>query len=87
LGAIAHRKAQLGYLIVSVLLYLYLIYALLIPARRSAFARSERLGRFYTAITVFSIIVWTAYPTVAQLGDGSQRISVDNEIILHGVVS
>jgi bacteriorhodopsin len=87
LSALARKKYQLGYIAISVILYLYVIYVLFIPARRAAFARNERLGRFFTAISVYTIIVWTAYPVVAQLGDGVDRITVDNEIILHGVVS
>jgi len=67
-------------------MYLYVIFTLILSSRRAAIARNAKVGRMFTAISVYTIIVWTMYPIVWALGSGTQRISVNTEIIIFAVV-
>ena len=67
-------------------MYLYIIFTLILSSRRAAIARNAKVGRMFTAISLYTIIVWTMYPIVWVLGSGTQRISVNTEIIIFAVV-
>ena len=67
-------------------MYLYIIFTLILSSRRAAIARNAKVGRMFTAISIYTVIVWSIYPIVWALGEGTQRISVNTEIILYAVV-
>lgn len=67
-------------------MFLYIIFTLLTSSRRAAITRNARVGRMFTAISLYTIIVWSMYPIVWALGSGTQRISVNSEIIWFAVV-
>ena len=77
---------QWGYFVVSSLSYLYIIFILLVPSRRAAIARNAKVGRLFTAISLYTIIIWTGYPIVWILGEGIQKITVNTEILLYTIV-
>jgi len=82
----AHRKAQWAYFAISGLFFIYVVFTLIISSRRAAITRNAKVGRFYTAISVYTIIVWAIYPLIWLLGVGLQKISVDTEILLYAIV-
>ena len=59
---------------------------LLVSARRSAYARHERVGKLFTSICLYEIVVWGLYALVWGLADENQLLSVDVEIILFAMV-
>jgi bacteriorhodopsin len=67
-------------------MFLYIIYTLVFSSRRAAIARNAKVGRMFTAISLYTILVWSMYPIVWVLGVGTQRISVNSEIIWFAVV-
>jgi hypothetical protein len=67
-------------------MFLYVICKLVFSSRRAAITRSATVGRFFTAISVYTIIIWAMYPLIWVLGEGTQRISVNTEIIFYAVV-
>jgi bacteriorhodopsin len=67
-------------------MYLYVIFTLVLSSRRAAIARNAKVGRMFSAISLYTIIVWSMYPIVWALGEGTQRISVNAEIIWFAVV-
>jgi bacteriorhodopsin len=67
-------------------LFLYILFVLLFPARHSAFARHARVGTLYTAISGYIIIIWILYALVWSLGDGFRTFTVDTEIVLFAIV-
>lgn len=67
-------------------LYLCIIFLLLVSARRSAYERHERVGKFFTPLCVFAIFVWSLYALVWGLGEEYQLFNVDTEIILFAIV-
>jgi bacteriorhodopsin len=43
-------------------------------------------AKFFAAIAGFTLIIWTLYPIVWGIGDGSRLISVDSEIVAYAVL-
>jgi hypothetical protein len=68
------------------MMFLYVIGKLVVSSRRAAITRSATVGRFFTAISVYTIIIWAIYPLIWALGEGTQRISVNAEIVVYAVV-
>ena len=46
---------------------------------RSAYARSNELGRLYTVLSTFILALWWGYPIVWGLAEGSNTISIKAE--------
>jgi len=65
---------------------LYIVFTLVIGARRASIARGARVGQLFTSISLYTIAIWTLYPIVWALGEGTQKVSVDTEILLYAVV-
>jgi bacteriorhodopsin len=86
-AAFARTKVQWGYYVISSIAFLYVVLKLVISSRRAAITRSATVGKFFTAISLYTIVIWVLYPIVWALGEGTQRISVNSEIILYAVVS
>lgn len=85
-AAFTHHKVQWGYYAISCLFYLYILFTLVITSRRAAIARNARVGQLFTAISLYTLVVWTLYPVVWALGEGTQKITVNTEILLFAIV-
>jgi bacteriorhodopsin len=85
-AAFSHHKVQWGYYAISCVFYLYIVFTLVISARRASIARGARVGQLFTSISLYTIVIWTLYPIVWALGEGTQKVSVDTEIYLYAVV-
>jgi hypothetical protein len=57
-----------------------------VPARRAAYSRHTNVGKFFTAICLYEIVVWSLYALVWGLADENQFVTVDVEIILFALV-
>ncbi|KAI9831819.1 MAG: hypothetical protein M1819_004716 [Sarea resinae] len=75
-----------GYYAIACIAYLVIIYQLAVSGRSSAMAKDSKTGNFFTAIGGFTLIIWTVYPVVWGVGDGSRHLSVDQEIIAYAVL-
>lgn len=75
-----------GYYAMSCAALLVIIYALAVSGRRSAASRNSKTLSFFSSIGLFTLIVWTAYPIVWAIGDGSRRMGVDGEIIAYAIL-
>jgi bacteriorhodopsin len=62
------------------------VFSLLLSSRHAAIARNPKVGRLFAGISMYTIIVWTIYPIVWALGEGTQRISVNTEILLYAIL-
>jgi bacteriorhodopsin len=67
-------------------LFAYVLFVLLFPARHSAVARHTRTGILYTAIGGYIIIIWVLNVVVWILGDGFRVLIVDTEIMFFAIV-
>ncbi|KAF1974272.1 putative opsin [Bimuria novae-zelandiae CBS 107.79] len=75
-----------GWYAISCFAYLVVIWHLAVNGRATASARSQKVGKFFLAIAGYTLILWTAYPIVWGIADGSRNLSVDGEIIAYAVL-
>ncbi|OCK79566.1 family A G protein-coupled receptor-like protein [Lepidopterella palustris CBS 459.81] len=75
-----------GWYAIACIAYLVVVWHLAINGRVQAKAKGSKVSSFFAAITGFTLIVWTAYPIVWGIANGSRKISVDGEIIAYAVL-
>jgi len=86
-AAYGHTATQKwGWYAIGDIAYIWILYVLLTTGRQSAHAKGSTVSKFYTSITVYTLVLWTAYPIIWALADGSRRISVDAEIVAFAVL-
>lgn len=75
-----------GWYAIACIAYLVVIWQLVLYGRPAATARSGKVGNFFTAIGGFTLIIWTVYPIIWGVADGSRNMNVDEEIISYAVL-
>ncbi|MCJ1293975.1 hypothetical protein MMC34_005532 [Xylographa carneopallida] len=82
----SNESAQWGYYAMACIAYLVVIYQLAVHGRAMAISKDSKTGTFFQAIGAFTLVLWTAYPIVWGIADGSRNINVDAEIISYAVL-
>lgn len=86
-AAYGHGNAQKwGWYTIACIAYLVVIWHLVIHGRAMAFGKSGNVGKFFAAISGYTLILWTAYPIIWAIADGSLILNVDQEIIAYAVL-
>jgi bacteriorhodopsin len=77
-----------GWYTMGCVAYLVVVYQLAVGGTRTVkkLGTSSRSAQFYSAIGTFTFVLWTLYPIVWGLGDGSRMLTVDGEILAYGVL-
>lgn len=75
-----------GYYAMACIAYLVIVWQLVIGGRRAVSAKDNKTGRLFAAIGGFTLVLWTLYPIVWGIGDGSRKWGVDAEIIAYAVL-
>ncbi|PSN70101.1 family A G protein-coupled receptor-like protein [Corynespora cassiicola Philippines] len=75
-----------GWYAIACIAYLVVIWHLAVNGRAQAQAKSQKVASFFMSIAGFTLLVWTAYPIVWGIADGSRNVSVDGEIIAYAVL-
>ncbi|WPG98112.1 Hypothetical protein R9X50_00089800 [Acrodontium crateriforme] len=75
-----------GWYTIACFAYLVVLYKLVVSGRATARAKGGKVANFYNAIGGFTIILWTIYPIVWGVADGSRKLGVDEEIIAYAVL-
>ncbi|TVY85918.1 Opsin, partial [Lachnellula willkommii] len=75
-----------GYYAMACVAYLVIVWQLVVSGRRAVSAKDNKTGRLFAAIGGFTLVLWTLYPIVWGIGDGSRKWSVDAEIIAYAVL-
>jgi len=75
-----------GYYAMACAAMLVIFYQLVVPGRQAVNAKGGSTAKLFTAIGGFTIVLWTLYPIVWGIGDGSRKISVDAEIICYAIL-
>jgi bacteriorhodopsin len=75
-----------GWYTIACIAYLVVVWQLAYHGRNTAAAKSGKVGNFFAAIGGFTLIIWTAYPIVWGIADGSRNATVDQEIIAYAVL-
>jgi len=66
--------------------YLVIVYQLVVPGRRAVASKSSGTASLFASIGGFTLILWTLYPVVWGIGDGSRKWGVDAEIVAYAVL-
>jgi len=75
-----------GWYTIACIAYLVVIFELVWHGRKSAVAKGGKVGSFFNAIGGFTLIIWTVYPIIWGIADGSRNLNVDEEIIAYAVL-
>jgi len=75
-----------GWYTIACIAYLVVIWHLAVNGRAQARAKSQKVASFFGAIAGFTLVIWTAYPIIWGIADGSRHLSVDGEIIAYAVL-
>ncbi|MCJ1353407.1 MAG: hypothetical protein MMC33_003393 [Icmadophila ericetorum] len=80
------ESTKWGYYAIACIAYLVVVYQLAVHGRAQALAKDSKTGTFFSAIGGFTLILWTAYPIIWGIADGSRNIGLDPEIIGYAVL-
>jgi len=75
-----------GWYAIACIAYLIVIWQLVYHGRASAAGKGGKVGNFFAAIGGFTLIIWTVYPIIWGIADGSRNMDVDEEIISYAVL-
>ncbi|KAF2085086.1 putative opsin protein [Saccharata proteae CBS 121410] len=75
-----------GWYAIACIAYLVVVWHLALHGRAMAKAKGSKVGNLFGSIALFTLILWTAYPIVWGVADGSRKASVDSEIIAYAVL-
>jgi len=86
-AAYGHNSTQKwGYFAMGCLAYLAILWQFIVGGRFAVKSKSAATAKFFAALAGFTFVVWTLYPIVWGLGDGSRVLSVDAEIIAYAIL-
>ncbi|TKA69797.1 hypothetical protein B0A55_06464 [Friedmanniomyces simplex] len=75
-----------GWYAIACIAYLVVIWHLVVHGRAMAMSKGGKVGNFFAAIGGFTLIIWTVYPIIWGIADGSRNMNVDEEIIAYAVL-
>ncbi|KAF1834500.1 family A G protein-coupled receptor-like protein [Decorospora gaudefroyi] len=75
-----------GWYTISCIAFIFVIWHLVLNGGANARAKGDKLRTFFVSIGAYTLILWTAYPIVWGLADGSRKAGVDGEIIAYAVL-
>ncbi|KAL8801933.1 MAG: hypothetical protein Q9223_006831 [Gallowayella weberi] len=75
-----------GWYAMACIAYLVVVYQLAINGQRVAKQKDNKTATFFAAIGGFTLLLWTLYPVIWGVADGSRNINVDHEIIAYAVL-
>ncbi|KAL9102518.1 MAG: hypothetical protein Q9163_002353 [Psora crenata] len=75
-----------GWYAMACIAYLVVVYQLAFNGRGVVKGRGQKTATFFSAIAGFTLVLWTAYPIIWGIADGSRNLSVDAEIICYAVL-
>jgi bacteriorhodopsin len=85
-GALTPTRYKWGYFTFGCAALFYIIYTLVIPARRHAAALGSDVSRAYNMVGVWTLMLWVLYPIAWGVSEGGNVISPDSESVFYGVL-
>lgn len=75
-----------GYYAIACIAYIVVVYQLAVQGRAVASTKDSSTGTFFSAIGLFTLVLWTIYPIIWGIADGSRNLNVDAEIVGYAVL-
>ncbi|KAI1418658.1 opsin-1 [Hypoxylon sp. FL1857] len=86
-AAFARDESQgWGWYVFTCIAYLNVVYQVGYKGRHAISSKDNKTRVFFASISLFTLLLWTAYPVVWGIADGARRINVDGEIIAYAVL-
>jgi len=82
----AEDSTKWGWYTIACIAYLVVIYQLAFNGREAAANKDGKTKAFFGAIAGFTLILWTVYPIIWGVADGSRIVGLDAEIIAYAVL-
>ncbi|KAL8676837.1 MAG: hypothetical protein Q9186_006687 [Xanthomendoza sp. 1 TL-2023] len=80
------ETSKWGWYAMACIAYLVVVYQLALNGQRVAKQKDNKTATFFAAIGGFTLVLWTLYPIIWGIADGSRNINVDSEIIAYAVL-
>ncbi|KAI0146988.1 hypothetical protein GGR57DRAFT_281015 [Xylariaceae sp. FL1272] len=68
------------------LAYLNIVYQLAYKGRAAVSNKDNKTKAFFGALSAYTLLLWTMYPIMWGIADGSRSVNVDAEIIAYGIL-
>ncbi|KAL9124999.1 MAG: hypothetical protein Q9217_005734 [Psora testacea] len=75
-----------GWYAMACIAYLVVIYQLAFNGRGVVKGKDAKTATFFSAIAGFTLVLWTVYPIIWGIADGSRNLNVDGEIVSYAVL-
>ncbi|KAI0838633.1 opsin-1 [Hypoxylon sp. FL0890] len=86
-AAFSRHKAQgWGWYAIACIAYLNVVYQVGYKGRHAISSKDNRTRTLFASISLFTLLIWTAYPVIWGIAGGARRINVDGEIIAYAVL-
>ncbi|KAJ3080630.1 hypothetical protein HK102_002926, partial [Quaeritorhiza haematococci] len=85
-GSLDSTSTKWGWFAMGCIFFLPIVYTLTVEAYEVAVRKSSVHKDVYSTLSVLTIVLWTAYPIVWALAEGSNILSSDVEIIVYAVL-
>jgi len=81
-----HTVQKWGWYAIACIAYLFVIWHVAVHGSKMVKAKGDRVTKLFGSLAAFTLILWTIYPIVWGIADGSRKASVDTEIIAYAVL-
>lgn len=81
-----HTAQKWGWFTIACVAYLFVIWHVVLYGSRIVQAKGEKVARLFGGLTAFLFVLWTIYLIVWAIADGAHKISVDNTVVVYGVL-
>jgi bacteriorhodopsin len=81
-----HTVQRWGWYAIGCIAYIFVIWHVALHGSNMVRAKGDRVGKLFGSLAAFTLVLWTAYPIVWGIADGSRRATVDTEIIAYAVL-
>jgi bacteriorhodopsin len=75
-----------GWYAIGCIAYLFVVWHVGVIGGRTVQARGAKVGKLFGSLSVFTLVLWTAYPIVWGIADGARKVSVNTEIVIYAVL-
>lgn len=75
-----------GWYAIACIAYLVIVYQLAYNGRGVVKGKDAKTATFFSAIAGFTLVLWTVYPIIWGIADGSRNIDVNAEIVAYAVL-
>lgn len=85
-GALTRSSYKWGYFTFGMLAFLFVVYTLVLVARKHALALGPAVSKTYNTCGVLTIFLWFLYPIAWGLCEGGNYLHPDSEAVFYGVL-